>query len=113
MRDYGRLTGTHQNRFNAALAQFIADLQSMEAGEQYWFRPGLRVKRVRGVPGLYEMTWAPDGRATFSCEVAQAVIRSNTEAMIRGLWRCMGLAPPGVSRHTDGASANVKRQTRF
>ena len=29
-------------------------------------QPGLPVKRVRGVTGLYEMTWAPDGRATFS-----------------------------------------------
>ena len=27
---------------------------------------GLRVKRVRGVTGPYEMTRAPDGRATFS-----------------------------------------------
>jgi hypothetical protein len=25
----------------------------------------LRVKRVQGHPGVWEMTWAPDGRATF------------------------------------------------
>ena len=34
---------------------------------------GLRVKRVVGVPGVWEMTWSfagPDGRATFEwCEV--------------------------------------------
>jgi hypothetical protein len=30
------------------------------------FRAGLRVKGVRGRPGIFEMTWAPDGRATFS-----------------------------------------------
>ena len=41
------------------LAQFTPDLA---AGR---FRPGLRVKGVRGVPGVFEMTWAPDGRATF------------------------------------------------
>ena len=66
LRDYGRLTGTQQARFDVALAQFIADLRAMEAGERFGFRPGLRIKRVRGAPGLYELTWAPDGRATFS-----------------------------------------------
>lgn len=29
------------------------------------FRPGLRVKRVEGTDSIFEMTWAPDGRATF------------------------------------------------
>ncbi len=27
------------------------------------FHPSLRVKGVRSRPGVYEMTWAPDGRA--------------------------------------------------
>ena len=27
--------------------------------------PGLRVKGVRGASGVFEMTWAPNGRATF------------------------------------------------
>ncbi|WP_406425560.1 hypothetical protein [Streptomyces sp. NBC_00842] len=30
------------------------------------FRPGLRIKGVRVAPGVYELTWAPDGRATWS-----------------------------------------------
>jgi hypothetical protein len=30
------------------------------------FRPGLRVKGVRGASGVFELAWAPDGRATFS-----------------------------------------------
>ena len=30
------------------------------------FRAGLRVKGLKGSPGMYEMTWAPDGRAVFS-----------------------------------------------
>lgn len=30
------------------------------------FRKGLRVKRVQGWRGVWEMTWADDGRATFS-----------------------------------------------
>ncbi|MGW8526811.1 hypothetical protein [Nocardiopsis sp. NPDC055824] len=33
--------------------------------EQGRFRPGLRVKGVQGAPGVYETTWAPDGRATW------------------------------------------------
>ncbi len=38
----------------------------MEAGRRSSFRPGFRVKGVKGAPGVFEMTWAPDGRATFS-----------------------------------------------
>ena len=38
----------------------------MEAGCQPWFRPGLRVKKIQGEEGLWEMTWAPDGRALFA-----------------------------------------------
>jgi hypothetical protein len=30
------------------------------------FRTGLRVKGIQGAPGMYELTWAPDGRAVFS-----------------------------------------------
>lgn len=66
LRDYRRLTAAQRDRFATALSGFIADLLAMEAGERHWFRPGLRVKPVRGAPGLYEMTWAPDGRSTFA-----------------------------------------------
>ena len=41
------------------ITQFVVDLK---AGR---FRPGLRVKRVQATAGVWEMTWAPDGRATF------------------------------------------------
>ena len=30
------------------------------------FPPGLRVKRVQGTSGVWEITFAPDGRATFA-----------------------------------------------
>ena len=66
LRDSGRLTGPQRVRFAQALARFVADLRAMAAGERLWFRPGLRVEPVRGAPDLFEMTWAPDGRATFS-----------------------------------------------
>jgi hypothetical protein len=38
-------------------------LTERAAGKGY--RPGLRVKRVRGTGSVWEMTFAPDGRATF------------------------------------------------
>lgn len=61
-----RLSRSQQERFLATVYLFIADLVAMNAGLIDRFRPGLRVKKVRGVPGLFEMTWAPNGRATFS-----------------------------------------------
>lgn len=57
--DYRRLTPEQKRRFLAALTRFIADLRTGA------FRGGLRVKAVQGTAGVYEMTWAPDGRATF------------------------------------------------
>ena len=60
-RDWHRLTLEQQDAFYRGVDKFVADLS---AGSR--FRPGLRVKRVQGeAPGVFEMTWAPDGRATF------------------------------------------------
>jgi hypothetical protein len=60
-RDYDRLTQEEHARFRAAVTLFVEDLQ-----EGRPFRPGLRVKRVQGAAGVYEMTWTPNGRATFA-----------------------------------------------
>jgi hypothetical protein len=57
--DYASLTEDQQLTFRAALRRFVADLR------RGTFRPGLRVKRVQTHAGVWEMTWAPDGRATF------------------------------------------------
>lgn len=65
-RDLDRLTGVQTERFMARLADFIADLRAVEAGQRTWFRPGLRVKKLSDVPDVYEMSWASDGRATFA-----------------------------------------------
>lgn len=59
--DFDRLTPSQQAAFLAAVAQFVDDLR---AGGR--FRNGLRVKGVKGAPGIFEMTWADEGRATFS-----------------------------------------------
>ena len=58
--DFDRLSPAQQAAFLAAVAQFVEDLRK---GGQ--FRKGLRVKGVQGAPGVFEMTWADDGRATF------------------------------------------------
>ena len=65
-RDLDRLTDAQSLRFEARLTDFIADLRAVEAGQRSWFRPGLRVKKLSGVPDMYEMSWASDGRATFA-----------------------------------------------
>ena len=60
MRDYDDLSADEQRQFREAVAQFVEDLQAKRR-----FRKGLRVKGVRGSDGVFEMTWADDGRATF------------------------------------------------
>lgn len=58
--DFRRLTPGQQAAFMLAVDQFVADLAGGRG-----FRKGLRVKGIQGASGLFEMTWAPDGRATF------------------------------------------------
>ena len=57
---FERLTPAQQAAFLIAVQSFVDDLT---AGGQ--FRNGLRVKGIRGAAGIFEMTWAADGRATF------------------------------------------------
>lgn len=59
-RDLATLTPEQRQHFREVVGRFVADL---DAGRG--FRPGLRVKSVQASPGVFEMTWAPDGRATF------------------------------------------------
>jgi len=58
-RDWDRLTPRQQREFKQALQKFIADPRTGR------FRGGLRVKHVQGTDGIFELTWAKDGRATF------------------------------------------------
>ena len=59
-REWRRLSRRQQEAFLVAVEKLVADLK---AG--LGFRPGLRVRGVRGSPGIFELTWADDGRATF------------------------------------------------
>jgi hypothetical protein len=60
-RDYDGLWGDEKEAFKAAIRNFVEDLERGKG-----FRKALRVKGVQGSPGLSEVTWAEDGRATFS-----------------------------------------------
>ena len=59
-KDYAALTPAEKQAFKTAVAKFVRDLERGGA-----FRKGLRVRGVQGSPGVYELTWADDGRATF------------------------------------------------
>ena len=63
-RDWKALEASDRDRFRTAFRRFDADLASGT------FRRGLRVKRVQGTDSIFEMTWAPDGRATFEYGVS-------------------------------------------
>jgi hypothetical protein len=60
VKDFAALAPDAKETFKAAIRRFVDDLERGEG-----FRKGLRVKGVQGSPGVFEMTWADDGRATF------------------------------------------------
>lgn len=59
-RAHSKLSRRQRERFRHVIrTQFVPDLT---AGS---FRHSLRVRRLGAVDGLYEVTWAPDGRAAW------------------------------------------------
>ncbi len=58
--DLDRLTPEQRRKFRQTVAAFVEDLRTGT------FRAGLRIKLVQRTRGIYELTWAPDGRATWS-----------------------------------------------
>lgn len=77
--DFDNLPSEQQSEFVAAVKSFVEDLREGDG-----FGNGLRLKGVRGAPGVFEMTWANDGRATFSYR--EAVV----EGQAHILWRRIG-----------------------
>ena len=62
-KDWKNLTSQQQAVFRKVILEaFVPDLAAPDRP----FRPGLRVKGVAAPPGVFEMTWDNDGRATFS-----------------------------------------------
>ena len=60
LRDWSKLSRQQKKRFMDNVAEMVEDLRAGQG-----FRQGLRIRGVQGHEGVYEMTWAPDGRATF------------------------------------------------
>ncbi|MHB8290011.1 MAG: hypothetical protein ACYDEY_12385 [Acidimicrobiales bacterium] len=58
--DWNSLTKEDRKRFRSAVGKFVADL---DAGRP--FRKSLRVRNVEGISNVWEVTFAPDGRATW------------------------------------------------
>lgn len=79
LKDVSALDEVDRERFKVAVRVFVEDLSRGRG-----FRPGLRVKGVQGAKGVYEMTWAPDGRATFEYGAA---LRAGEPHII---WRRVG-----------------------
>jgi hypothetical protein len=77
--DFDALAPSQQAAFLAAVGQFVADLWSGSG-----FRNGLRVKGVKGAAGIFEMTWADHGRATF--EYGAAIVAGEPHIV----WRRVG-----------------------
>lgn len=61
LREYNALTTAQRRQFGKAVTKMVNDLKA-----RMDFRPSLRVEGVQGHPGIFEMAWAGDGRATFS-----------------------------------------------
>lgn len=78
-RDYSKLDDDQRARFRKAVKDLVEDLK---AGDQ--LRPSLRVKGVQGHDGVYEMSWAPDGRATW--EYGEELVDGKPHV----LWRRVG-----------------------
>ena len=79
-REFRRMSRELQQAFLAMLPLFIAALR----GSPSAFPPALRVKRVQGTDAVWEITFARDGRATFSYG---AEIRAGEPHVI---WRRVG-----------------------
>ena len=63
-RDWKGLSAAQKQDFHVAYRQLKADIAAANS-RPIQFHPSLRIKGVQGRSGVFEMTWAPDGRATF------------------------------------------------
>ncbi|MBI4493036.1 MAG: hypothetical protein HY690_09605 [Chloroflexi bacterium] len=82
--DYARLTERERELFRAAVRAINAAFARRTGWPPRW-PAALRVKKLTGHPGIWEMTWSfasPDGRATFE------LVEVGGEPAIR--WRRIG-----------------------
>lgn len=87
-REFRRLPRELQRAFLAMLPVFVAGLKESPPV----FPVALRVHRVQGASGVWEITFAPDGRATF--EYGDRVIAGEPHVIWRRIGRHEVLAEP-------------------
>lgn len=66
--DYRDLSHEEKEMFRRAVVEINAAYARRRSGGKIQWPAKLRVKRIRGTAGIWEMTWSfagPDGRATF------------------------------------------------
>jgi hypothetical protein len=83
--------------FLAALRLFVSGLNDQH------FDPRLRVKRIQGHAGVWEMSWAADGRATFL--YGEQMIAGEAHVI------CGGSVPAACSGHREprrGAARHLR-----
>ena len=76
---FDALSPENQAAFLLAVSLFVEDLENGKG-----FRKGLRVKGIQGASGIYEMTCANNGRATF--EYGQPI----RDGELHVIWRRIG-----------------------
>jgi hypothetical protein len=90
-RDWKNLSAQQQAMLRKVITEaFVPDLAAPDRP----FRAGLRVKGVTAHPGVFEMTWDNDGRATFSYDEERIAGQAHV------IWRRIGTQaiftpPPG------------------
>jgi hypothetical protein len=77
-RDLEALSPDDRRALKRAVRKFVEGLRSKK------FRKGLRVNGIQGASGIFEMTWAGDGRATF--QYGREVIEGEPHV----IWRRVG-----------------------
>jgi hypothetical protein len=80
-RDWKSLSAQQKAAFRKIITEaYVPDLAAPDRP----FRPGFRVKGVTAHPGVFEMTWDNDGRATFSYREEQIAGQAHV------VWRRIG-----------------------
>ena len=67
--DYRGFGRNERDLFRRARKSFVAALKLYENGGHAWpplFPATLRIKNVKGHPGIWELSWNGDGRCTWS-----------------------------------------------
>ena len=91
--DYRRLSAAEKLLVRAAIAEFASACDEFQQHGTA-FPARLRVKAMRGAPGIFEMTWSfagPDGRATWEWTEVEVVDDSGAVVRVPAVrWRRIG-----------------------